>query len=79
MVEAYVLVNAEPGLLGRAVSRQIVGIEGVLSAEDLSAPYDVIARVEAQDLDELAKLVVAKIQVLEGVTRTITCPVVHLH
>ena len=79
MVEAYVLVNAEPGLLGRAVSREIVGIEGVLSAEDLSAPYDVIARVEARDLDELAKLVVAKIQVLEGVTRTITCPVVHLH
>jgi hypothetical protein len=49
-----------------------------LSAEDLSGPYDVIARVEARGLDELAKLVVAKIQVLRGVTLTITCPVVHL-
>jgi DNA-binding Lrp family transcriptional regulator len=78
MIEAYVLVNAEPGLLGRAVSREIAAIEGVLSAEDLSAPFDVIARVKARDLDELVKLVVAKIQALKGVTRTITCPVVHL-
>jgi hypothetical protein len=36
MVEAYVLVNAEPGRVGRAVSRKIGAIEGVLSAEDLS-------------------------------------------
>ena len=78
MVEAYVLVNAEAGLRGRAVSRETAAIKGVLSAEDLSGPYDVIARVEARDLDELARLVVAKIQVLKGVTRTITCPVVHL-
>ena len=78
MVEAYVLVNAHPGRVGRAVSRQIGAIKGVLSAEDLAAPYDVIARVEARDIDELARLVVAKIQVVEGVTRTITCPVVHL-
>src|SRR2546425_12436862 len=78
MVEAYVLVNAEAGLLGRAVSRETAAIKGVLSADDLSGPYDVIARSEARDLDELARLVVAKIQVLKGVTRTITCPVVHL-
>jgi len=78
MVEAYVLVNAEPGRVGRAVSKQIGAIKGVLSAEDLSGPFDVMVRVEARDLDDLAKLVVAKIQVLEGVTRTITCSVVHL-
>jgi len=78
MVEAYVLVNTEVGLLGRGVSGEIAAIRGVLSAEDMSGPYDVIARVEARDLDELAKLVVAKIQVLGGVTRTITCSVVHL-
>jgi len=78
MVEAYVLVNAEPGRAGRTLSKTMAAVKGVLSAEDLSGPYDVIARVEAPDLDRLARLVVAKIQVLEGVTRTITCPVVHL-
>ena len=78
MVEAYLLVNAEAGPRGRAVSREMGAIKGVLSAEDLSGPYDVMVRVEARDLDELAKLVVSKIQTLKGVTRTITCPVVHL-
>jgi DNA-binding Lrp family transcriptional regulator len=78
MAEAYVLVNAEPGPAGQAVSKEIAAIKGVLSVDDLSAPYDVIARVEARDLDEIAKLVVTKIQTLEGVTRTITCQVVHL-
>ena len=78
MVEAYVLVNAEPGRAGRTLSKTMAAVKGVLSAEDLSGPYDVMARIEARDLDELAKLVVTMIQTLQGVTRTITCPVVHL-
>ena len=47
-------------------------------AEDVTGPYDVIVRAEAQNVDELGKLVVAKIQGVEGITRTLTCPVVHL-
>ena len=40
--------------------------------------HDVIARVEASTVDELGKLVIAKIQDVEGITRTLTCPVVHV-
>ncbi|MGN6524454.1 MAG: Lrp/AsnC family transcriptional regulator, partial [Actinomycetes bacterium] len=29
-------------------------------------------------VDELGKLVVAKVQGVDGITRTLTCPVVHL-
>jgi hypothetical protein len=36
----------------------------------------VIARVEARNLDELGKLVVARVQAVDGITRTLTCPVV---
>jgi DNA-binding Lrp family transcriptional regulator len=78
MVEAFVLIQAEPGLMGQSVSNEVASIKGVLSAEDLSGPYDVIARVEARDLDQLGRLVVARIQALPGITRTLTCPVVHL-
>ena len=39
---------------------------------------DVIARGEASDLDELAKSIVMPIQAVEGVTRTLTCPVLQL-
>ena len=37
-----------------------------------------IARVEARNVDELGQLVIAKIQDVEGITRTLTCTVVHL-
>jgi DNA-binding Lrp family transcriptional regulator len=44
----------------------------------VTGPYDVIARGEATDLDELAKAIVMPIQSVEGVTRTLTCPVLSL-
>ncbi|HYT78692.1 MAG TPA: Lrp/AsnC ligand binding domain-containing protein [Actinomycetota bacterium] len=78
MVEAIVLIQVRPGPPGRAVSKEVAAIRGVVSAEDVSGPYDVIARAQARSLDELGKLVVAKIQGLYGVVRTMTCPVVHL-
>ena len=45
--------------------------------EDLAGPYDVIAHVQAPSLDELGRLVVSRIQALDGVTRTVTCTVLH--
>ena len=51
---------------------------GVISAEDVTGPYDVIVRAEARNVDELGKLVVSKVQNLDGITRTLTCPVVHI-
>ena len=77
MVEAYILVQTE---VGRAadVARQIADIAGVIKAEDVTGPYDVIVRARAENVDELGKLVVAKIQGVDGITRTLTCPVVHL-
>jgi DNA-binding Lrp family transcriptional regulator len=76
-VHAYILVQTE---VGRAadVAREIGGIPGVSSAEDVTGPYDVIVRAEADDVDSLGRLVVAKVQSVSGITRTLTCPVVHL-
>ena len=51
---------------------------GVAEAEDVTGPYDVIVRAEAKSVDELGKLVVARIQAVPGITRTLTCPVVHI-
>ena len=60
------------------VATTIAEISGVTKAEDVTGPYDVIVRAEAKNVDELGKLVVARIQAVEGITRTLTCPVVHL-
>lgn len=77
MVQAYILIQTEVGKAAN-VAQQIAQIAGVTLAEDVTGPYDVIVRAEAQSVDELGKLVVAKVQGVEGITRTLTCPVVHL-
>ena len=76
-VSAYILIQTEVGKAA-AVAQQIGGLAGVTSAEDVTGPYDVIVRAEADSVDELGKLVVANVQSVEGITRTLTCPVVHL-
>jgi DNA-binding Lrp family transcriptional regulator len=76
-VQAYILIQTEVGKAA-AVAKAINDIEGVANAEDVTGPYDVIVRAEAKNVDDLGKLVVARIQSVEGITRTLTCPVVHL-
>ena len=76
-VKAYVLIQTEVGKAADVASR-IASIEGVSSAEDVTGPYDVIARAESGSVDDLGRLVVSQIQRIEGITRTITCPVVNL-
>ena len=77
MVAAYILVQTEVGKAAQ-VAREIGKINGVTQAEDVTGPYDVIVRAEAQSVDELGKLVVSQVQAIDGITRTLTCPVVHL-
>ena len=77
MVHAYILIQTEVGKAA-AVAAEISGIPGVTTAEDVTGPYDVIVRAEATTVDELGKLVVARIQGVDGITRTLTCPVVNL-
>ena len=77
MVQAYILIQTEVGKAA-TVAIQIAEIPGVTQAEDVTGPYDVIVRAEATNVDELGKLVVARIQAVPGITRTLTCPVVHL-
>ena len=76
-VTAYLLIQTEVGKAA-TVAEQIASISGVTLAEDVTGPYDVIVRAEARNVDELGKLVVSKVQNLEGITRTLTCPVVHI-
>ncbi|GAB3123262.1 Lrp/AsnC ligand binding domain-containing protein [Streptomyces calidiresistens] len=77
MVQAYILIQTEVGKAS-TVADVISKLPGVLQAEDVTGPYDVIARAEADSVDELGRLVVAEVQRVPGITRTLTCPVVHL-
>ncbi|MFJ7912857.1 Lrp/AsnC family transcriptional regulator [Kitasatospora sp. NPDC096204] len=77
MVQAYILIQTEVGK-ATSVAQTITEIPGVLTAEDVTGPYDVIVKAEAGTVDELGRMVVARVQKVEGITRTLTCPVVHL-
>ena len=77
MVHAYILIQTEVGKAAQ-VAKTINEITGVLQAEDVTGPYDVIVRAEAESVDELGRLVVARVQSVDGITRTLTCPVVNL-
>ena len=76
MLSAYVLIQTEVGKVAH-VAQALSDLDGVQIAEDLAGPYDVIARVEARGLDQLGKLVASRIQAVDGVTRTLTCTVIH--
>ncbi|GAA0429066.1 Lrp/AsnC ligand binding domain-containing protein [Streptomyces thioluteus] len=77
MVQAYILIQTEVGKAS-TVAEVISKINGVIRAEDVTGPYDVIVRAQADTVDELGRMVVARVQQVEGITRTLTCPVVHL-
>ena len=77
MIAAYILIQAEVGQAA-IVAAALRDVPGVSETAGLAGPYDVIARAQAQDIDELAKLVALRVQALDGVTRTMSCPVVHL-
>jgi DNA-binding Lrp family transcriptional regulator len=77
VVHAYILIQTEVGKAAQ-VAKTISEIAGVNKAEDVTGPYDVIVRAEAESVDELGRLVVARVQSVDGITRTLTCPVVNL-
>ena len=76
-VHAYVLIQTDVGKAAQ-VAQQVSGLAGVLVADGVTGPYDVIARTEAPSMNDLGRMVVQDIGRIEGITRTITCPVVKI-
>ncbi|MBK7721550.1 MAG: Lrp/AsnC ligand binding domain-containing protein [Austwickia sp.] len=76
MVQAYILIQTEVGR-SRGVSDAVAQLDGVTAADEVTGPYDVIVRIEADSVEGLGRLVIAKVQEVAGITRTLTCTVVH--
>lgn len=76
-VRAYILIQTEVGKAAQ-VAAELRGIAGVIAADDVTGPYDVIAHAEAETLDAVGRMVAGRVQMIGGITRTITCPVVDL-
>lgn len=77
MVQAYILIQTEVGK-ARDVAATVSDLPGVVQVDAVTGPYDVIVLTQAEGVDELGSLVVSKVQSVTGITRTLTCSVVHL-
>jgi DNA-binding Lrp family transcriptional regulator len=77
VVQAYILIQTEVGK-ARDVATAIKGLNGVVRVDAVTGPYDVVVLTEARNIDELGQLIVSKVQLVPGITRTVTCSVVHL-
>ena len=76
-VSAYILIQTEVGRAAQVAS-EVAAIDGVTAADGVTGSYDVIARADADTVDELGRMIVSRVQLVEGITRTVTCPVVNL-
>jgi DNA-binding Lrp family transcriptional regulator len=74
-IRAYVLIQADRRRAGDVIN-EALAVPGVVACDALGGPYDAIALVEAAGLDDLGNIVDARIQRIDGIIRTLSCPVV---
>jgi DNA-binding Lrp family transcriptional regulator len=77
VIAAYILIPTQAGQAA-IVAAALRDVPGAWETASLAGPCDVIARAQAPDIDALARLVASRVQALDGVRQTMTCPVVHL-
>jgi DNA-binding Lrp family transcriptional regulator len=76
-VRAYILIQTDVGRAAE-VAAAAAKVDGVIAADDVTGPYDVIVQVTAENIDALGRMVVSAIQAIPGITRTLTCPIVEI-
>ena len=61
-----------------SVAESVRQIEGIVFADIVTGPYDIIAKADVESMDALGRVVVRNVQLAPGVNRTLTCPVVNI-
>jgi DNA-binding Lrp family transcriptional regulator len=70
-IGAYILIKIAPGK-SRPITEKISKVEGVKTAYPVTGMFDIIAFLEASDINHLTDTVRSEIQTIEGVLRTHT-------
>ena len=70
--KAFVLIETVVGK-SKEVAATLKQLRGFSSVDTVTGPYDIIAIIEGETLDELGKLVIDKIHPIAGISRTVTC------
>ena len=70
--KAFVLIETAVGK-NKEVVTALRQLEGVKSVDTVTGPYDIIAIVERETLNDIGDLVTGKIHPIAGISRTVTC------
>ena len=70
--KAYVLIETQVGRTKQVVDT-IRKLPGVVSVDSVTGPYDAIAIVQAETLNDIGTLLVVKVHPIAGISRTVTC------
>ena len=72
MVRAYVLIEMVAGQ-SRNLVNSLNGQKRVVDVARVTGPYDVVAVLEGEDIEEVSSFVSETVHSLAGVVRTTTC------
>ena len=70
--KGFILIETVVGRT-KQVASTLQQLKGVKSADCVTGPYDVIAVVEGENLNEIGVLITEKIHPVAGIARTVTC------
>ncbi|MDO8750442.1 MAG: Lrp/AsnC ligand binding domain-containing protein [Dehalococcoidia bacterium] len=70
--KAFILIETAVGK-SRDVISALRGLDGIISVDVVTGPYDIIAVLEAPDLNSIGSLVTSRIHTIGGIQRTVTC------
>jgi DNA-binding Lrp family transcriptional regulator len=73
-MEAFILLQVHVGTDAK-VARRVAELPGVISVHVVTGPHDIVVRAEADSIDELGKRVLRPMADIEGIARTLTCPI----
>ena len=72
-VKAYLLIEVQVGQTKQVVEAIHKLGGGVASVDTVAGPYDIIAVIQGETLDDIGELITAKVGAVAGITRTVTC------
>ncbi|MBI2860234.1 MAG: Lrp/AsnC ligand binding domain-containing protein [Chloroflexi bacterium] len=72
MAKAFVLMETAVGR-SKEVVAALNKIPGVTSVDAVTGPYDIIAIIQGETLNDIGDTVTGKIHPIPGISRTVTC------
>jgi len=70
--KAFILIETAVGK-SKDVANALKQVGGIKSVDSVTGPYDIIAIVEGETLNDIGELVTGKVHPITGISRTVTC------